>query len=284
MSRNKAILITGTSSGIGRACALHLDELGYKIYAGVRKKTDGEKLKLEATENLSPLILDVTNTDSIIEAVSTVEEETGGQLFGLINNAGIGQSGALEIAPVSAARKLMDVNVIGLMAVTKACIPMLRESSGRIINIGSTSCFLAFPGASAYSASKFAVRAISDSLRLELKPLGVSVTLVAPGAVESEIWDKGKAFRDGISRDNDPEIVRLYEPLIKFGSKLTEIVKKIPASVVAKEVVKALSVKKPKPYYIVGNDAKGAAKTAKLPRRLLDWIISKRIQIISQQT
>lgn len=282
MLRNKAILITGTSSGIGRACALNLDELGYKVYAGVRKKADGEKLQQEASENLLPIILDVTSAESIREAISTIEKETSGELFALINNAGIGQSGALEIAPMAAARKLMDVNVIGLMAVTQACIPMLRKSRGRIINIGSTSSYLAFPGASAYSASKFAVRAISDSLRLELKPFDVSVSLVSPGAVESDIWDKGKAFREGLGRDNDPEVIKLYEPLIKFGSKLTEIAKKIPARVVAKQVANVLSAKKPKSCYIVGKDAKSAAKAAKLPRKLLDWIILKRTQKISQ--
>jgi len=278
MENNKAIVITGTSTGIGKACALHLDKLGFNVYAGVRKQADGDNLKKEASENLTPVILDVSDTESINAAAGVIEKETGGNVFGLINNAGIGRGGALEVTPVAEIRKLMEINVIGLMAMTQAFIPMLREAKGRIINIGSTSSMLAFPGASAYSASKFAVRAITDSLRLELKPFGMSVILVAPGAVESEIWDKGKAYKEKLRKTVKPEIAQLYAPLIKFGDKLNDELKKIPADEVAKAVAHAFTSKKPKRYYIVGNDAKGAAKAAKLPKGLMDWIILKRIQ------
>ena len=191
MRNDKAILVTGASSGIGKACALHLDKMGFRVYAGVRKQADSDSLKKEARKRLTPIILDVTNAKSISEAADTVDKDTGGEVFGLINNAGIGRGGALEVTPVAEIRKLMEVNVIGLMAVTQAFLPMLRHGNGRIVNIGSTSSLLAFPGASAYSASKFAVRAITDALRLELKPFGMFVIMVAPGAVESAIWEKG---------------------------------------------------------------------------------------------
>jgi NAD(P)-dependent dehydrogenase (short-subunit alcohol dehydrogenase family) len=164
------------------------------------------------------------------------------------------------------------------MAVIKAFIPMLRQGRGRIINIGSTSSLLAFPGACAYSASKFAVRAITDSLRLELKPFGISVILVAPGAVESAIWEKGKAYKEEMRKTVKAEIAELYAPLRKFGDRLNDEVKKIPADEVAKAVGHVFTSNKPKRYYIVGNDAKGAAKATKLPKGLLDWIILKRIQ------
>ncbi len=278
MENHKAIVITGTSTGIGKACALHLDKMGFKVYAGVRKKADGNNLKREASERLTPIILDVTDTESIAMAVGIIEKETGAELFGLINNAGIGRGGPLEVTPLAEVCKLMEVNVIGLMAVTQAFIPMLRKDKGRIINIGSTASLLASPGASAYSASKFAVRAITDSLRLELKPFGISVILVAPGAVESEIWDKQKAYKEKLRKTVNMEIAQLYAPLIKFGNKLNEETKKIPTSCVAKHVAHALTSRKPKSYYIVGNDAKGAAKAAKFPKGLLDWVIMKRIQ------
>ena len=278
MEDSKAVVITGTSTGIGRACALHLDKLGFRVYAGVRKQTDGDNLKEEASDRLSPIILDVTDENSISWAVSIIEKETGGELWGLVNNAGIGRGGALEITPVAELRKLMEVNVIGLMAVTQAFIPMLRRGKGRIINIGSTSSLLAFPGASVYCASKFAVRAVTDSLRLELKPFGMLVILVAPGAIESDIWDKGKAYKEQLRKSVKPEIAQLYAPLSKIGDKLNEKVKKIPAIEVAKDVAHALASKKPKSYYLVGNDAKGAAKAAKLPKCILDWILLKRIQ------
>ena len=282
MVNNKAIVITGTSTGIGKACALYLDKMGYIVYAGVRKQADGDNLKKEASERLTPVILDVTDENSIIKAAGIIEKETDGNLFGLINNAGIGRGGALEVTPVAEIRKLMAVNVIGLMAVTQAFIPMLRKGKGRIINIGSTSSLLAFPGASAYSASKFAVRAITDSLRVELKPFGMSVILVAPGAVESEIWEKGKAYKKELYKTIRPEISQLYAPLIKFGDKMNDELKKIPADEVAKAVTHAFTSKKPKRYYIVGNDAKGAAKAAKLPKGLMDRIILKRIQKLGQ--
>ncbi|MCP4711662.1 MAG: SDR family NAD(P)-dependent oxidoreductase, partial [Planctomycetes bacterium] len=175
MEKDRPIVITGASSGIGKACALYLDKMGFNTYAGVRKQDDGDNLKKESTGKLTPIILDVTDPTSISDVVGTIKKETNGRVFGLINNAGIGRGGALEVTPTAEIRKVMEVNVIGLMAVTQAFIPLLRPSKGRIVNIGSTSSLLAFPGASAYSASKFAVRAVTDSLRIELNPFGMSV-------------------------------------------------------------------------------------------------------------
>ena len=282
MENNKTIVITGTSTGIGKASALHLDKMGFKVYACVRKQVDGDNLKMEASDRLTPIILDVTDEESINSAANIIEKETDGKLFGLVNNAGVGIGGTLEVTPVKEIRNLMEVNVIGLLAVTKAFIPMLRKSKGRIINIGSTSSLLAFPGASAYSASKFAVRAITDSLRLELKPFGISVILVAPGAVESEIWKKGKVYKNEMRKNVKPEIAQLYTQLIKFGDKLNAELKKIPAIEVAKDVAHALTSEKPKLYYFVGKDAKGAAKATKFPKSFLDWIIMKRIQKLGE--
>ncbi|KAA3612012.1 MAG: SDR family oxidoreductase [Calditrichaeota bacterium] len=278
MNSKKSILITGASTGIGKTCALHLDELGFKVYAGVRKQADADNLKNEASGNLEAVILDVTNSQSIKDTANYIWEETGGNLYGLVNNAGIGRGGALEVTPMEEIRKLMDVNLFGLLEVTQSFIPMLRKSMGRIINIGSTSSYLAVPGAAAYSASKFAVKAVTDSLRLELIPFGIKVILVSPGAVESAIWEKGTKYKEEMRKSVNPEIADLYAPLRKFGDRLNEKVKKIPAMEVAKVVHDAFNNQKPKPYYIVGSDAKGAAKAAKLPKRILDWILLKRIE------
>lgn len=282
MENNKAVLITGTSTGIGRACSLHLDKLGYKVYAGVRREDDAESLKNESSENLATLILDVTDNESIISAMSKIEQENEGKLFGLVNNAGIGISGVVEVTPIEEVRKVMDVNVLGLYAVTKATIPMIRKGKGRIINIGSGSSFLAFPGASVYCASKFAVRAITDSLRVELKLFDIPVVLVAPGAVESAIWEKSLAYKKKLRESVNPELAQLYEPFRKFGDKLVDEVKPIPAIEIAKAVTHALTSSKPKVYYIVGKDAKGASKAARLPKRLLDWMIMKHINQASK--
>ena len=278
MDSDKAILISGTSTGIGKATALYLDKLGFKVYAGVRKQVDGDTIIELASHRLTPIILDVTDPESISAAAGLIEEETGGNVFGLINNAGIGRGGPLEVTPIAEIRKLMEVNVIGLMAVTQAFIPMLRKENGRIINVGSSSSLLAFPGASAYSASKFAVRAITDSLRNELKPFGVSVILVAPGAVESAIWEKGIAYKVELRKTIKPGIAELYAALIKYGDQLNDKIKKIPANEVSKSIAQALTSQNPKRYYVVGSDAKSAAIAAKFPKGLLNWIILKRIQ------
>ncbi len=277
MDDNKAVLITGTSSGIGRACALHLDKLGYKIYAGVRKEEDAVKLKGEASQKLTPLILDVTDDESVVSAVTRIKQESGGELYGLVNNAGIGISGVLEVTPTDEMRKVMEVNVTGMFAVTKECLPLIRQAKGRIINIGSTSSFLPFPGSSVYCASKFAVRAMTDSLRMEMKLFDVPVILVAPGAVESEIWEKSAAYKKKLRESVDPELAELYRPFIKYGDKLLAEVKPIPALEAAEAVAHALSSPKPKLYYLVGKDARGAYKAAKLPKRLFDWMVMKHI-------
>jgi short-subunit dehydrogenase len=276
-NNHKAILITGSSTGIGKACALHLDSLGFKVYAGVRKQTDGDKLKEEASDKLTPIILDVTDAVSIANAVSMIEKESEGQLFGLINNAGIGISGVLEVTPIEEIRKLMEVNVIGLLALTQAMIPFLRKGKGRIINLGSSSSFIALPGASVYAASKFAVRAITDSLRLELNHLCISSILIAPGAVESEIWEKRKEYKAELRKRIKPEIAEHYKTLARLGDKIEQELKKIPAIEVAKAIENALTSKKPKLYYPVGSDAKGATIFSKFPKKLTDWMILKRI-------
>jgi short-subunit dehydrogenase len=275
---DKTVVITGASSGIGKACALYLDQWGFNIYAGVRKQSDGDELQKNASKNLKTIILDVTDLVSIRNAADSIGKETGGNIFGLINNAGIGRGGALEVTPMEEIRNLFEVNVIGLLAVTRAFIPILRSSQGRIVNIGSTSSFLAVPGASVYSGSKFAVRAITDSLRVELKSFGMSVILVAPGAVESAIWEKGKKYKEGLRKTVKPELAELYAPLKKFGDRMNTKIKKIPAVEVAKVVANILSIKKPKACYWVGNDARAAARAARLPKAFLDWIIIKRIQ------
>ncbi|MBL1213742.1 MAG: SDR family oxidoreductase [Ignavibacteriae bacterium] len=276
--KNKSVLISGSSTGIGKACALYLDRLGYKVYAGVRKESDAEKLMSESSKNLKPVILDVTDSKSIDNTLREIEADTESEFFGLVNNAGIGISGVLEAVEIEDVRKLMDVNVIGLLALTQKFIPLLKKSKGKIINIGSTSSYLSFPGGSAYAGSKFAVRAITDALRLELNPFGISVTLISPGAVESEIWNKSRSYKEKIRESIDPQILEDYKELIKFGKNILEKIKPIPAIEVAKSVETALSSLQPKRYYYVGSDCKAAAKFSKLPGSLKDKMILKKIK------
>jgi short-subunit dehydrogenase len=281
---NKSILITGASTGIGKACALHLDEMGVMVFAGVRKEDDKAALHKEASDKLVPIILDVTQEETIAAAAKIISNETEYPLYGLVNNAGIGISGVLEVTPEAELRNLLEVNVIGLHAVTRALLPLLRKNKGRVINIGSSASFMASPGGSAYAASKFAVRAISESLSLEMKPFGVAVSLVAPGAIESEIWDKAKAYKKKLRENVEPELREAYELFVKAGDKMVEVIRPLPVDKAVTAVMHGLFSNKPKHVYLVGNDAKKAYKLSKMPKSLFNWLVMKHITKVAEKT
>ena len=265
----KSVLVTGASSGIGKECALHLDKLGFRVFAGVRTEQAKEKLKKEASDKFRPIILDVTKEDTIRSVVEVISKETEYPLFALVNNAGIGLRGVLEVTPEEELRKLLEVNVIGLHAVTKAFLPLLRKSKGRIVNMGSENSFTAGPSGSSYAASKFAVRAISDSLRMELLPFGMSVSLVAPTSTQSDIWEKNKIYRDNLHKSIASELHEVYKFFIKSEEKISvEKIKPIAAEEVAKSVVHALISKKPKYEYPVGKKARKVYRFSKLPKNI----------------
>jgi short-subunit dehydrogenase len=271
------IVITGASTGIGKATAIHLDKLGFRVFAGIRKEADGEALMKEASDRLSPILIDVTDGNSIAAALSTVTEKTSGKLLGLVNNAGLSLNGPLELVPVPEMKNLMDVNVLGLLAVTKAFIPLLRNGQGRLINISSGHGLLAVPDKSVYAASKFAVQAISDSLRVELRPFGISVSCLVVGKVDTEVLGKIVAERDKMMKDVDPAITKLYSPLLKFFDKEVKGLAGIAPSKVGKVVAEALMKKKPKAQYLVGPGAKKMKNLARLPVGLRDRLMYKAI-------
>jgi NAD(P)-dependent dehydrogenase (short-subunit alcohol dehydrogenase family) len=218
----------------------------------------------------------VTDADSIRRAVETVAEKTDSELHGLVNNAGIGLGGPLEIVPIAKTRELMEVNVIGLLGVTQAFLPLLRRARGRVVNIGSLAGIIAMPGASSYAASKFAVQAVTDSLRVELAPFGIRVSIVHPGAIESALWEKGRAQRSVIVDAAPRKLVELYAPLIDLGKRLGENPPHVlPASCAAKEVLDALTSRRPQARYFVGPGPKKAARLARMPVRLRDWLLHR---------
>ena len=275
MDRNAAVFITGASTGIGKTCALYLDKIGFHVFAGVRKNIDGDALKQGASDRLQTIIIDVIDTSSIQAAVSEVAHVTNNQLFGLINNAGVAFGGPLEILPIQDIKRLLEVNVMGVLAVTKAFLPLLRQSRGRIINMGSSSGLLALPCLSTYAASKFALEAITDSLRVELSPFGVSVIIIEAGNVKTPIWEKGVAVTNQIADAACPEILRLYKPLIEFSKHIALNSPKLPAEKVARVVSRILRTPKPKGRYIVGADALFFRLVRHVPCLIRDWIILK---------
>lgn len=274
---SQAVVITGASSGIGEASAIYLDNLGYQVFAGVRREADGDRLKSKTSARLTPLLLDVTNEASIKAAVNTVSaalNDVG--LAGLVNNAGIAVAGPLEFLPIDELRKQLEVNVIGAMAVTQAFLPLLRKTQGRVINISSDNGKVAVPFLGPYSASKFALEAITDALRVELQPWGIEVVIIEPGTVTTPIWDKSITLADDIWNKLPPQAQELYSLAVdatrNTAKKLSQ--NGFPASKVGETVVKALNAKKPKTRYVVGLDAQLSIWLSKiLSDRLLDKII-----------
>lgn len=273
-----AVVVTGASTGIGEATALHLASLGFRVFAGVRKDSDAERLRSEGSERLDPVQLDVTDSASIEAAVARIGETAAGGLSGLVNNAGIAVSGPIEFIPVEELRRQLEVNVVGQIAVTKAFLPMLRKGRGRVVNIGSIGGRVALPLLGPYAASKFAMEALTDSLRREVKQHGVGVSIVEPGAIATPIWEKSSAAADSLMSEWPAEAEALYGKLIAAVRAEAERIPErgLPPRAVAEAVEHALTARRPKTRYLVGRDAKGRALIARfLPDRVFDRLIAR---------
>jgi NAD(P)-dependent dehydrogenase (short-subunit alcohol dehydrogenase family) len=275
----RSVLITGTSTGIGRATAVSLAGEGWRVYAGVRKDEDARAVEAAAPGDVVAVKLDVTDADSIAAAVARIEADTGGRLDGLVNNAGVYLGGPLEFMTRQEIERTYAVNVIGLLEVTRAFLPMLRAARGRIVNVSSISGLVALPGVSVYAGSKHAVEAITDSLRVELAGFGIHVSSVEPGSVRTAIWEKGAA-RDQ-ARAAEPgtaETRKLYAPLVRLLEKLNSRPGVLPPEQVAEAIADALESEKPRNRYLCGNDAKSLSLLGKLPDALRDRLIGSKIR------
>ena len=269
------VLVTGASSGIGEACALRLDRLGHRVFAGVRREADGERLRAAASERLQPVLLDVTDAGQIEAAAKQVAAEPGG-LQGLVNNAGIGKGGPVEYLPLEDWRTQLEVNVIGQVAVTKAMLPSIRDGKGRVVFIGSIGGKSSTALTGPYNASKHAIEAIGESLRHELSPWGIWVAVVEPGAVKTPIWDKTREEADRLERDLPEEARDRYSRHIAAVRKALEMQARrgIDPEQVAKAVEHALFAGRPRTRYPVGIDARlQTAMVRLLPDRAREAII-----------
>ena len=265
----RAVLVTGASSGIGHAAALRLAGSGWRVFGGVRSEEDAERLRGHGVE---PLQLDVT--DSV--AIAAAAEAVGGELHGLVDNAGIAIAAPLELVPLDELRRQLEVNVVGQVAVLQAFLPLLRRSQGRVVLVGSVGGRSALPFLGPYAASKHALEAIADSLRVELAPWWISVSIVEPASVKTAIWTKGAAqadlMRAGISHDRN----ELYAARIeRFRAVALKRGPGIDPDVVARAVEHALTASRPKARYLVGRDAHIRAWIERLPTRLRDRVLAK---------
>ncbi len=248
------VLVTGASTGIGEATALHLQKAGFRVFAGVRKPEDGESLRAAGVTVVHPL--DVTSADDIAAAVRTVEEALDGTtLSGIVNNAGIGIGGPLEALDLDDFRRTLEVNATAQLAVTQAFLPLLRKSTGRIVNMSSIGGRVAQPFAGPYIASKFALEAVSDVLRAELIEWGIEVIAIEPGTIATPIWEKSSREADDVLAKLTPEQRELYGKRLPKVAKVLERQTKrgAPPEKVAQAVEKALTARRPKARYLVGD-------------------------------
>jgi NAD(P)-dependent dehydrogenase (short-subunit alcohol dehydrogenase family) len=275
----RSALVTGASTGIGRATALHLDGKGWRVFAGVRREEDAASLREAGSERLEPLMLDVTDADQIAAAAERIGRKVGETgLDGLVNNAGVAVPGPLETLPIEDFKRQIEVNLTAQVAVTQALLPAVRDAGGRIVFITSIGGLMAFPMFGAYHAAKFGLEAVGDVFRQELRPWGIKVAVVEPGSIATPIWGRGDAEVDAIaSRAGDG-----HEQLYGEASRTyREVARKtgergIPPEKVAVKIEHALSARRPRTRYLVGADARGQAFAGRvLPDRLVDWIVAR---------
>lgn len=271
----RSILITGASTGIGAACALGLEKKGFRVYAGVRSETAAQALQAQAGPNLTPLQLEVTDPASVARAVDAIEAEGG--LGALWNNAGITVNGPMEFVPLEDLRRQLEVNVVAQVGVTQAFLPLLRRSRGRILFTGSVGGFFTTPMLGPYCMSKRALEALVDAWRVELRPWGIQVVLLQPGAIATPIWQKGVSESKSF-RETAPAALReLYggpmERLTKIALK--EEAKAAPTDVVLAAAYEALTAPRPRDRYVMGGGAGQRRLLARLPVRLRDWLLAR---------
>ena len=260
----RTALVTGASSGIGAACVRRLEGSGWRVFAGVRAAGDASA----GTE----VLLDVTSPKQIHAAALRI-----GELDALVNNAGIAIAMPLEFLPLHELRRQLDVNVTGQIAVTQAFLPQLRRSRGRIVFVGSIAGKSALPFLGAYAASKHALEAIADTLRIELRPFGIAVSLVEPGTIKTPIWTKSAALAASLADAAPPELNELYgDRIAAFGRVARERgAKGASVDAVARAVEEALTQGRPRTRRLVGRDAKLRSGVEHLPDRVRDSVYER---------
>lgn len=272
---NKTILITGCSSGIGLCVAKGLQTRGYRVFATARKEEDVSKLNDMGLESLQ---LDLDSSDSIQKAVKEILNRTDGMLYALFNNGAYGQAGAVEDLSRDVLRQQLETNVLGWHELTNLVLPvMLKQGYGRIIQNSSVLGFITLKFRGAYSASKYAIEGLSDTLRQELLGTNVFVSLIEPGPIESQFRANSfAAYKKNIDKENS-RFKKEYEATEKrLGKKGAAVPFTLPPEAVLKRVINALESKKPKPRYYVTTPTYlfGFLKRF-LSSRLLDKILAK---------
>lgn len=270
----RGILVTGATSGIGLAASRMLAEAGFRVFGGAFPGEDAEPLRAAGG---TPVPLDVTDAASIARARDEVQAQLGEEpLWGLVNNAGIVGAAPIEYADIAEMKRIFDVNVFGVVAVTQAFLPQLRRARGRIVNMSSLSALLAVPFLAPYNASKSAVEAISDSLRREVEPFGVEVVIIEPGVTRTPLWRHADAIDLGPFRDSPyaAALERVHATAVRKGGKGQ------PPENVARAIVQALTDERPPTRIRVQRKLKARLRYSLLPLlpdRLIDRLVADRV-------
>jgi NAD(P)-dependent dehydrogenase (short-subunit alcohol dehydrogenase family) len=273
-----SVLITGASTGIGEACALYFAERSWRVFAGVRKRSDTKRLAA-VSRNIHPVTLDVTKPKQIAQATNSIRRIAGKDgLQGLVNNAGIAIVGPLEFLPITELRHQIDVNFLGQVEVTQACLPLLRLGRGRVVNISSISGRITSPFLLPYSSSKFALEAFTDGLRRELLPWKLHVASVEPGSIATPIWKKSLNVANATRAKLPRQAEVLYGAAMERARNraLDLEASGSSAEMVARVVYHALSARRPRTRYVVGRGTQLAIwLTRFLPDVWVDWVIGR---------
>lgn len=275
----RSVLITGASTGIGRATALRMEAVGWHVFAGVRREEDAESLRDASCGRLVPLRFDITSSEQVATMAEGLAAELGDNgLDGLVNNAGITIPCPLEGIPLEDFRRLLTVNLTGHLATTQALLPQLRASKGRIVFVSSISSRRAMPMLAAYTASKAGLNAIADGFRQELRRWQMGVSIVEPGSIDTPIWDRGKTELAGVTQRSRVNIEHLYGKLISAFYALADemLDQRLPVEKVVAAIEHALTAGRPRPRYVVGREAKLQALATRLaPDRALDFAVAR---------
>jgi NAD(P)-dependent dehydrogenase (short-subunit alcohol dehydrogenase family) len=274
--KRKSVLVTGASTGIGNAAACRLARNGWRVFATVRRDIDAERVARESSGLVEPVIAELTDAGAVARAASSIDEQCGADgLDALVNNAGIAIAGPLEFLPIDELRRQLEINVTAHVAVTQALLPAIRRANGRIVFIGSIAGRSALPFTGAYCASKFALEAIADSWRIELRPFGIHVTIVEPGVILTPIWDTATAAADS-NLARMPDAVNEYygRALDGLRQKLSKGMKGKTPEDVAQVIERILDSRRPRARYVVGGDARMRLVLNRMPTAVRDAIIA----------
>jgi NAD(P)-dependent dehydrogenase (short-subunit alcohol dehydrogenase family) len=283
---NKTILVTGASSGIGWATSLELAEKGWRVFAAVRKEADAKKLRDASSGKITTVIMDIVDYESVKRGAMEIEKALGGAgLDALFNNAGISVQGPLEIIPIELFEQQIRVNVFGHVFVTQTFLPLLRKAQGRIVFTSSESGRMTLPLMAPYSASKFALEAVANALRIELRPWKIRISSVELQTIKTPMWEKIDTSTEKLIASLPQQARDLYRNELKTLSVFPKWQAEMGISMkkAVRVIIRALSVRSPKARYLVGYEARLLVYShAITPTWMMDWIASKSLILLGK--